>query len=172
MSATGKRLSLAEADSMAAGIIEQIDGEAHVVGSIRRRKSDVGDIEILVHRDAEINLDIGVGPLYPGEYEKIKGGPRKTAAAPWRYWQIRHRDSGVHVDLFRCDDKNRGSQMIIRTGPADFSQHFVTMLRRHGCYHDRGYVWDSDDHIVMECPTEHDAFLLAHMTYTQPENRH
>ena len=174
MSGTGKRLSLAEAEKMAAAIIEQIDGEAHVVSSIRRKKPEVGDVEILVHRDAAIRLDVGCGPMFLGEYEKLKGGPRNTASVPWRpwlYWQLRQRKTGIHVDLFRCDDDNRGSMMLIRTGPAEFSQHFVTMLRQHGCYHDLGYVMDGDDHVVMSCPTEQDAFLLAGMTYIDPEKR-
>lgn len=169
MSTTGIKLPLAEARTMALDIIAAIKGEAYIAGSIRRCKREVGDIEILVHRDATIRLAVGAGPLLPAEYETIKGGPRKKD--DWKYWQLRHCSSRVHVDLFRFDDNNRGSQMIIRTGPAKFSQHFVTMLRRNGCYHDLGYVMDGDDHIVMSCPTEQDAFLLASMAYIEPEKR-
>ena len=176
MSGTGKRLSLVEAEKMAAAIIEQIDGESYVVGSIRRKKAEVGDIEILVHHDAAIRLDVGVGPMFPGEYEKLKGGPRNIASVPWRYWrywQLRQRKTGIHVDLFRFDDDNRGSMRLIRTGPADFSKRFVIALRRQGLCHEDGYVCeDTDDALRIACTNEHNAFRLAGMAYIDPENRH
>lgn len=175
MSATGKRLSLGEAEVMAAEIINQIDGEAHVVGSIRRKKAEVGDIEILVHRDAAIRLDVGCGPMFLGEYEKLKGGPRNISSVPWRpwrYWQLRQRKSGIHVDLFRFDDKNRGSMMVIRTGPAEFSRNFVIDLKRYGMCHRDGYIRDLDDGMIHPCGSERVAFYCAQMPWTEPENRH
>lgn len=170
MSATGTQLLLREARTMALDIIAAIRGEAYVVGSIRRKKPEVGDIEILVHRDAKIDIDVGVGPLLPAAYETIKGGPRKKD--DWKHWQLRHVASRVHVDLFRFDDDNRGSMMLIRTGPREFSQWFVESLHSYGYCHVEGYVRDLDDDIrIVPCGDEHYAFRLARMTYIEPEKR-
>lgn len=175
MSGTGKRLSLGEAEKLAAEIINQIDGEAYVVGSIRRKKVDVGDIEILVHIDATISLDVGLGPMYPGEYKTLKGGQRLGALVPWRYWKLRQHESGIHVDIWRCDDDNRGSQMIIRTGPVEFSKRFVNELKRYGMCHKDGYMYDvdpDDDDLIHPCGSERVAFHCAQMPWTEPENRY
>lgn len=172
MSETGKRLSLGEAEKLAASIITSIDGEAYVVGSIRRKKPEVGDIEILVHRDATINLDVGAGDMFPGAYETIKGGPSKRT--DWKYWQLRHVASGVNIDMFRFDDDNRGSMMVIRTGPAEFSERFVTDLKRYGMCHRGGYIHDvyqDDDDLIHPCGSERVAFYCAQMPWTEPENR-
>jgi DNA polymerase/3'-5' exonuclease PolX len=102
----------------------------------------------------------------------LKGGPHKTASAPWRYWQLRQRKSGIHVDLFRFDDYNRGSMMLIRTGPADFSRRFVMVLRDHNMRHDDGYIIEIDSDDTVPCPTEESAFILAGLDYIEPEKRH
>lgn len=171
MSKTGARIPLAQAQEMAERIREQIKGESHVVGSVRRKKADVGDIEILVHMKAEIKLDISPGPMFPGEFESLKGGPNDTNAGKWRYWQIRHCESGVNVDLFRFNDDNRGSMSIIRTGPDEFSKRFVTALLRQGLCHSNGYIKGNRDDTVIPCNGERRAFELARMQYIEPENR-
>ena len=167
MSATGIRLPLDEAQGIALGILAQINGEAHVVGSVRRLKSLVGDIEIAVHVDAAVDLSVGEGPLLPGAYETVKGGGKR-----WKYWQLRHVAQGYVVDLFRFDDMNRGSIMLIRTGPRDFSRWFVTAMLSQGLRHEGGYVrQDRPEGCIVPCPTEREAFALAGMTWTEPENR-
>jgi DNA polymerase/3'-5' exonuclease PolX len=162
----GTRLALPAAVDLANDITSQIRGEAHVVGSIRRRKPTVGDIEIAVHVDAEVSLDVAEGGMFPGEYATVKGGGKPD----WRYWQLRHLD-GYMLDLFRFDDQNRGSIMLIRTGPAAFSKHWVTALREIGLRHEGGYVKHVREGRVIPCRTEQDAFALAGMEYVEPWER-
>lgn len=164
MSVTGTRIPLHQAQEAGASILSTIHGEAHVVGSVRRQKPEVGDIEILVHVDAVVRIAIGAG-LFPSEFETNKGG-----RGNWRFWQIRNCFHGYVVDLYRFDDQNRGSMMLIRTGPAEFSQRFVTALRPHGYHHEDGYVRENSMRIVT-CETEEHAFELAGMKYVQPEVR-
>jgi DNA polymerase/3'-5' exonuclease PolX len=168
ISATGTRLALADADVLAADLLRQIDGEAHVVGSVRRRKPNVGDIELLVHVDAVVRIAVA-GPLLPGEYETVKGG----SWPGWKFWQLRHREQGFQVDLYRFDGDNRGSLLLIRTGPAEFSQRFVQQLRQQGLYHEGGYIWgDSEtNNSKVRCPSEAVAFQLAGMPWAEPERR-
>lgn len=171
MSTTGTSIELHEAEQMAEKILMKIAGEAHIVGSIRRKKRHVGDIEILVHEDAGVNLDISPGPMFGGEFETLKGGPNDTNRGNWKYWQIRHTESGVNVDLFRFNDDNRGSMSIIRTGPAEFSKKFVIALKGKGLCHSNGYIKGGGDDTAIECPSERQAFEMAGMHYIEPENR-
>ena len=165
MSITGARLALADADRIAAGILAQIDGEAHVVGSVRRRKPTVGDIEIMVHREAKLRLPVTDG-LWPGQFAGVKGG-----LGDWRYWQLRHHD-GWMLDLYRFDDLNRGSIMLIRTGPAEFSKLFVMKLRDRRLVHADGYVRTAcPNGELAACPDERTAFDLAGMAWVEPEER-
>ena len=165
MSTTGTRLALDSARRLAQELMHCIDGESHVVGSIRRRRPDVGDIEILVHARAEVNIPVGCGGLMPDVYETVRGGKGK-----WKYWQIAHTRQGFKVDLFRFDEKNRGSIMLIRTGPADFSRYFVVALKRRGLRHEGGYIRDKSNNIVA-CPNEKFAFALAGTKWLEPEDR-
>ncbi len=169
MSATGTRMNLATAEVYAADILHAITGEAHVVGSIRRKSKTVGDIEILVHWDAQIALDVSVGPLLPSEFDSIKGGPAKKDG--WKYWQLHNTKHGYNLDLFRFDENNRGSMMLIRTGPAEFSKRYVMALNDHGLKHEGGYVRYKSDNEIVACDDERRAFELAGMTYIEPPKR-
>lgn len=171
MSETGTRIPLTQALLMAEEILKRINGKAWIVGSIRRKKPEVGDIEILLHVDAVVHLKISAGDLFAGEYESIKGGPDSKSGTDWRYWQIRHTESGVNIDLFRCDDDNQGSMALIRTGPSEFSRRFVMALKGNNLCHKDGYIRPIGADDICPCPTEKKAFRFAGMQYIEPENR-
>ncbi len=163
MSATGTRMPLELASRYAEDARALIDGETIVAGSIRRKRADVGDIELLVHVDAHVRLPVHEG-LFDGDFETIKGGKPL-----WKFWQLRHRERDYVLDLYRFDDLNRGSILLIRTGPAQFSQRWVTELRRHGLEHRDGYVRGVSG--VWACPSERDAFNYTQWPETPPEDR-
>lgn len=172
MSGTGTRLSLNEARQIARDFIAaHIRGRCEVVGSIRRGKMEVGDIELLIHADARLErIDAeGAGDAMFGApqatYRWIKNGKK--------YHQLEHVARGYKIDIFRADDRNWGSQMIIRTGPAEFSTRFVVALRQRGNPHgdtETGYVNDSSGAIV-PCPDEETAFRLAGWNVIDPGER-
>jgi DNA polymerase/3'-5' exonuclease PolX len=58
--------------------------------------------------------------------ERLSGGER--------YVKLRHLASGMQVDLFITSRNQWGLILLIRTGPADYSQWLVTYARRRG-YH-------------------------------------
>ena len=169
MSDTGTKLPLAIATVLASNVCASIIGESHVVGSVRRRKPEVGDIEVMVRQGAAVKLNVSPGGLYGGEWETIKGGGEK-----WKFWQLRHSKRGYVLDLYRFDENNRGSIMLIRTGPAEFSRRFVMELRERGLRHEDGYVRSSAEPVgdaIVPCPLEKDAFALAGMEWVEPEDR-
>ena len=166
MSLTGT-LALADARVIADEVLSMIRGKAFVVGSIRREKPEVGDIEIAVHVDAAVDLPVGIGGLLPDAYETVRGGKKG-----WKYWQVRNVARGHVVELYRFDDQNRGSITLIRTGPAHFSKQFVTSLRCFGLRHYDGYVRYLDDKgSIIPCPSEGVAFRLARMRWIEPKDR-
>lgn len=171
MSKTEVKLELASAEHTADYICTKIDGEKHVVGSVRRRKSEVGDIELLVHKKAKVRLELSAGTMFPGEFETIKGGPTERNYGQWLYWKIRIVANGVNVDLYRFNDDNRGSMLIIRTGPAEFSKKFVIALKQNGLCHSNGYIKGDRDDAVVPCSTERKAFEFAGLVYKEPWER-
>lgn len=161
---SGERLARADAVKLAERVVDEIDGETIVAGSIRRGLPTVGDVEILVHRDAVVRLPVGSG-LFASDYESLVGG-----GAKWKLWRLRHRETSAIVDLYRFDDLNRGSILLIRTGPASFSKRWVTELREHGYAHKDGYVRNEKGRVV-ECPNETTAFYLTNWPEIRPQER-
>ncbi len=165
VSTTGSRLPLAEAIRTAELFQARIRGESHIVGSVRRHCETVGDIEIMLHRDATLALEVSDSPLFPADWTTVRGG--KTG---WKYWQIEHR-SGLHVDLYRFDADNRGSIMLIRTGPAEFSRRWVMALEAQGYRHKDGYLHRRSGLEHLSCLQERDAFAAAGWPYVEPSER-
>lgn len=95
----------------------------------------------------------------------MRGGKRA-----WKYWRFVHKGQGFNVDLFRFDNDNRGSTMLMRTGPDDFSRYFVVALKRRQLKHANGYIRDKSGTII-SCPNEKFAFALAGMSWLEPEDR-
>jgi len=104
-----------------------------VAGSIRRKKKDVKDIEIVcipkekpVFRDL-FNEDVKArDPAFihaVNAWNKVKGDPIG------RYTQREIPDDervcAIKLDLFMCVPDNFGLMLAIRTGPADYSHHVI-----------------------------------------------
>ena len=150
--------------------------EIAIVGSIRRGKPEVKDIEILARpaapqpvfgepASAANALEALVARLvayreiarHP-EPAKRKDGPR------WKtLWLPVER---IAVDLFIADARgsNWGNQMAIRTGDYEFSRLLVTKrsaggLMPRGLLHDEGYLYRLGK-VLVPCPTEA-AFFAA-----------
>lgn len=169
MSSTGTRLELDDARELAWAFVEAhcVGGRVEIVGSIRRRKETVGDIELLLHRDTQlvgVDADYGEESMFPSTaaYQWIKRGEK--------YGQLLHKARGYKIDLFRADDDNWGSIMLIRTGPSDFSARWVTALKQRGTPSAGGYIRDKDG-AVIPCRDEAMAFQLTGWDYIEPESR-
>jgi DNA polymerase/3'-5' exonuclease PolX len=150
----GARIPLDDALPIAAAIAEALAPgceRIEIAGSIRRRRADVGDIEILaiprIHteqiadglfdtRDVaidelQLSLDLALAdgllashPLDP------KRGPK--------YAKLVHAGSGIQVDLFSTRPETWGVAFLIRTGPAEYSERFVTEIKRRNWHIGRG----------------------------------
>lgn len=156
-----------------------VKDRCEIVGSIRRKKKEVKDIEILcipkTSKDEELDLFIEKNLRSRGfiitlnSWEVIKGNPESG-----RYVQCRH-NSGILIDIFIVNNKNYGVQKILRTGPAQYSKNLVTLIQKKGFkVANGGYLykykelgkWD-----LIECQEEEDFYNITGIPYIEPEQR-
>lgn len=154
------------------------DGQCVIAGSIRRERSEVGDIEIVCNPKTELvnsGLFTTVAERTRGFIgavwkvgEKVKGDPIQG-----KYFQRMHR-SGISVDIFTANKTNWGYQLLIRTGPWTFSRDMMQEIKRAGYIPRNGYVYKlgaGNVPATIAIPTEEDVFKLVGMPYIHPIER-
>jgi DNA polymerase/3'-5' exonuclease PolX len=153
-----------------------------VAGSVRRKRPDVGDIEIVARPkmepgqpaslfaeppmvsalDSTLALVIAAGILAPHPERPANGERYKRLWVP---------ASGLQLDLFLVRPPAEwGPIFTIRTGPADYSQRLVTALRRKGWRCEEGRVLDNENERV-PCPEERDFLAACGEPWSEPETR-
>lgn len=192
---TATRVRLADAAAISRELVDILElgcERIEVAGSIRRRRPDVGDIELVavprlqtvtireglfesrevVSNELEVLVDAFLldGTLRPHPTDP-KRGPK--------YSKLLHRASGLQVDLFSARPETFGLIYLIRTGPAEYSQRFVTDIRSlgwhvgHGELH-RGALACADR--LGQCeihptPEEHDVYAAIGHPWIDPTVR-
>lgn len=157
-----------------------------IAGSIRRCKKEVGDIELLVipktfttssamfgGKDVTSRSDGFVRTV--NQLKKIKGDAREgkymqraIELDPEDYPAITERK--IIIDIFTATPSSWGSQLIIRTGDADFSKLFIgTILPKYGYKAEGGFIWKGND--VINLPNEHEVFKLVGIPFIEPHLR-
>lgn len=171
------KLPLAKAESIAETIVRKLSSRClriEIAGSIRRKKPEVGDIEIIA--EPYPTRDLFNNETYePHELDEIdwtlygrlvKGGHK--------YKQI-ELPNGINLDLFIVTPPAQwGVQFLIRTGPAEYSHKFVTARNQGGMLPSYlkvkdGAIWHGENRI--ETPEEKDVFELIGIPFAEPENR-
>lgn len=179
-------MNLAKAEKIAYPLLEELHNAevlrmGAVAGSIRRKKPEVKDIEIVaepilgldmfghpdIHAPSEldkwIDSSIQIGEIARGD----KNGKR--------YKQLIHVSSGMKIDLFLVlPPAQWGAIMAIRTGPAAFSQWLVTPKQKGGAlpsiYKQRdGALWYKGE--LVETATEEAYFEKLGIPWIPPEKR-
>lgn len=144
-----------------------------IAGSIRRERPEIGDIEIvciakrkrdLIGEDMGSELDDRLAVM--DVISKIKGGDR--------YKQFQIVGSTLKLDLFIVLPETWGTQLLIRTGSADFSKRFVTQKRLGGTLPDdmqqaEGRLWRAGK--PLDTPEETDVFREAGVPWIHPAKR-
>ncbi len=162
-----------------------------IAGSIRRGKPDVKDIEIvaipiLKPPRPEFGKPIDKTALarklrwleYDGMLKHIKGGDK------FKQFEIRRLvDFGISeplnpfkLDLFLVTPPAQwGVQMVIRTGPAEFSQWMVTQKSKGGALPNiakvRGGAVHARKNQVIPMDEEQDFFAYCSLAWIDPEKR-
>lgn len=154
-----------------------------IAGSVRRKKSEVGDVEhvvipkrnfrgesLLWHRIEKLTRDPNDmfadpdAPLSKHQYPP-NGSPR---------WGEKYRGvdfRGFAHEIFCAESANWGSVLTIRTGPAAFSEMLVTRLKQSGKLRQQdGYVRYPDGSIFAT-PDEANYFKVCGVPFCAPADR-
>lgn len=138
-----------------------------IAGSLRRRKSEVKDIEILaIPKPYERGLlESGLASVV-NKWEKVKGD---MIYGKVKYTQ-RILPEGIKLDLFFANEDNWGLLYATRTGSADFS--YKTLARgwvKQGYRGVDGYL--TRDGEIIPVREEEDLFKLIKIPFVNPEDR-
>jgi DNA polymerase/3'-5' exonuclease PolX len=170
MSTQEKRYPYAEAYAIALKVLEELRphcSRIEIAGSLRRKKPEVGDIEIVA-----VPLPYSTGIFESGiatvvnKWEIVKGA---LEFGKTKYTQ-RILPEGIKLDLFIAEEGNWGSIFAIRTGSADYSHKVLANgWVRQGFKSDGGYLYREGE--KYEVREEEDLFRFIGIPYVKPEDR-
>lgn len=131
--------SLADAARIAGMIVARLVPQCdriEVAGSIRRGRSVVGDVEIILvpsdpgtFGDFVLSLCERPSSLFAAQNEPIFGWPTKNGP---RYKRLEVLGKGIALDLFVTTPDRWGVLLAIRTGPVDYSAALVRPRSKRG----------------------------------------
>jgi DNA polymerase/3'-5' exonuclease PolX len=193
---TGVRVPLVEARQVADELVARLAPSCEritVAGSIRRGRPDVGDVELVAvprygsrqvqgvglfdgpHTEridylAEtVDLLLAAGVLAPHPTDPKRGE---------RYSKLLEPRSGLQVDLFTARPETFGLILLMRTGPAAYSQRLVTQAKRRGHHVADGELHKGglgrDDHgpcVRVPTPEEADVYRALGLPFVEPGER-
>lgn len=176
------KLPLKQAQSLADKIIAAIAPgcqRAEIAGSLRRCKSEVGDIEIVcIPRPAfdlfgeEVGsvLDMVLANLV-NEGRLIRGDKNGVRYKTFLIPTV----PDLKLDLFITSLECWGVNLTIRTGPAEFSQRLVTQKDKGGLLPSDlnvsgARVWRGAE--ALDTPDERALFDLIGLDWIEPRERH
>ena len=156
-----------------------------VAGSIRRKRPDVKDIELLCASKVTSTADL-FGRAVTSWYSLNKkldalvadgSVLKKRANKSGRYSYGEHNKllvhvpSGIPVDVFSSSTNNWGMSLVVRTGSKDFNVRMMARFRELGMRgHAYGGVTDQEGNEI-ECPDEETVFRLLGWSWMPPERR-
>lgn len=180
------KIPLAHGNSIAARLMFGLKGgcdRIEIAGSLRRRRPFVGDIELLAIPIA--NHDLLGQPLEHTQLDErvasmidrgeLAPGPRN--GSKWKTLQICE-VPGLLLDLFIVTPATWGREMLVRTGPAEFSHRMVTPRTQGGWLpgdfrFDGNRLWraKAGGMQVLDTPEEQDVFAALGLAYIEPWDR-
>jgi DNA polymerase/3'-5' exonuclease PolX len=147
-----------------------------IAGSVRRKKPEVGDIEIVAQTARQYRVE-GMRSVL-SQLQVQRGPPNKAgAAAPWgeKYFRGLFElapGTDIGVDLFVVTPPAEwGVVYLIRTGSAEFSQAAVTRLHHWGLKSEQGRIIKPSTGATLPCPDESTFFRYARLPFLKPELR-
>lgn len=151
-----------------------------IAGSIRRKRPEVKDIEMLVVPKVETYTEASVDLFEPEGVERTRRLPsfaetvrtlgtiEKGKPEGGKYVKI-ILPEGIALDLFIVYAQSWGYQMAIRTGSWEFSRLLAARWKRLGYFGDEGVLTKAGRKINV--PEEADLFALLRMSVPPPERR-
>jgi len=155
-----------------------------VAGSLRRRKQDVGDVEILFIPKLEWrNIDL----LYQTQIsladevlssllqkEIIRHRPNVNGSNIWgeKNKLAVHVASGIPVDLFTATPANWWNYLVCRTGSAEHNTRIAVAAQARGWkWHPYGSGFTDEKDNLVRVTSEKDIFTYLGLPYLEPWQR-
>lgn len=157
-----------------------------IAGSLRRKKPDVGDIEILyipIIREERDDTDLFASYEANKADERIQElehagilERRLSTAGHQAYGPknklMRHVASGIPVDLFSATRENWFNYFVCRTGPADLNARIATKAQSIGWkWNPYGPGFTNPEGEMHPVLAESDVFDFVGIPYQEPEQR-
>jgi len=180
-----RKWPLAEAKAQAVNILGCIRDHCErieIVGSVRRDKQEVGDIELLfvpkmVSERVDLLTDRGV-PATDALFDRlldlraISKRPNVNGQFTWgplnKLAQLE--PSGLACDFFATTRANFFVSLVIRTGPKDFNVRMIQTAAKHGVkVHAYGGLEDENGPIPIS--SEAEVLSICGIPWTEPRDR-
>lgn len=163
--------------------LKPVTNRLNVAGSLRRRKTAVGDVEILYVPQFEnrpVNLFDRQDFDLAGELLQrmvadgtLKMRPNVNGSFTWGNLNklAIHTASGIPVDFFRASDENWFNYLVCRTGSMESNMRIANAAIARGMkWKPYGCGFEKDGQIL-RVEKEEDAFELVGLDYRQPWER-
>jgi DNA polymerase/3'-5' exonuclease PolX len=138
-----------------------------IAGSIRRKRKEVGDIEIVCIRKEKLLFEPGIETILD-QLPKVRGDAIIGKQA------IRETPEGINLDCYFATKNNWGFIFAIRTGSAEFSHNTLAKAWvRNGYFGNGGMLYHAHRPIdgPTDIPEEKDLFKICGLQYIEPEKR-
>lgn len=146
-----------------------------IAGSIRRRKPEVGDIELLCIPRFEEGIDLLERTLgyfmlrQVFDYRRDKRG--RITYGPQNKLLV-HKPSGIGVDIFSTTEGCWAVAMVVRTGGKATNIEISTRAKERGLrFHAYGRGFTRADSSELVCRSEQDVFRAVGLRYLEPWER-
>ena len=158
-------------------VLQPLCDEIEVAGSVRRGKSEVGDVDIVALPKA-VDLPgglCGVVKVDPSTVWKnlipkalVKSGLKLEVSG-----KELHRfsfPSGLQVDVYRARPETWGVILLIRTGSKEHNVKLCTLARSKGLMlsASQGVI---ENHNIVACRTEEGIFIALGFKFIEPKDR-
>jgi len=156
------------------GLLEPSCHRIEIAGSIRRQKSDVGDIELLCiprYVDGVDQLDREIGTLVVQRVLGLRLNKRGSRTYGPKNKLMVHLPSGLGVDIFNTDEECWPVSLVVRTGGETTNKRIAMAAIRKGWHlkaYGSGFSTPNGDIV---CQSERDVFELVGLPYLEPWER-
>ncbi len=145
-----------------------------IAGSIRRRKPEVGDIELLCIPKyvAEVDqLDREIGALFIRRLLGFRLNKLGSRVYGPKNKLLVHLESGIGADIFSTTEECWPVALVVRTGGKITNQRIATAALRKGYrFHAYGSGFSTPNGEIV-CHSEREVFETAGLPYQAPEER-
>ena len=165
------------------GWLEPYCGKIIIAGSLRRKKADVGDIEILCvpkpllipMKEYFDNLDFVIRCLIDEE-KKLDYRLNKKGARTYGKQNklLVHCASGIPVDIFSTTEENWWVALVVRTGSKESNIRISMEAKKYGWKfnaYGSGFTKVDGSLAKVLCHSEKEVFGLVALPYLPPEAR-